>query len=222
MKHILCKMQCNYCTHQISQNSGKETLLWSVPACPAVWPAEPSPRCRTTWNFFLQSCLRWPRRAFRNLWVRVSVFTNMNVIDMWQEDEKKNSNVDKNWATPQLPLNLLYNLPVITVVVDENHLKVKERKKGSHDVHIAKEGGFDSMHDLYLILVHCFVCFVPNLFNQMSRRSLDHTVYCPVQSYLRNICAKSIRIKSNVYRVSQKKRLEGHRLRNSANQPSTC
>ena len=76
------------------------------------------------------------------------------------------------------------------------------------------------MHDLYLILVHCFVCFVPNLFNQMSRRSLDHTVYCPVQSYLRNICAKSIRIKSNVYRVSQKKRLEGHRLRNSANQPS--
>ena len=73
----------------------------------------------------------------------------MNEIDMWQEDEKKNSNVDKNWATPQLPLNLLYNLPVITVVVDENHLKVKERKKGSHDVHIAKEGGFDSMHIWY-------------------------------------------------------------------------
>ena len=59
-----CKMQCNYCTHQISQNIGKETLLWSVPACPAVWPAEPSPRCRTTWNFFFQSCSRWPRRAF--------------------------------------------------------------------------------------------------------------------------------------------------------------
>ena len=60
------------------------------------------------------------------------------------------------------------------------------------------------MHDLDLISVHCFVCFVPNLFNQMSRRSLDHTVYRPVQSYLRNICAKSILIKSNVYKVFQK------------------
>ena len=60
------------------------------------------------------------------------------------------------------------------------------------------------MHDLDLISVHCFVCFVPNLFNQMSRRSLDHTVYRPVQSYLRNICAKSILIKSNIYKVFQK------------------
>ena len=121
-----------------------------------------------------------------------------------KKTKSENSHVDKNLATPQLPLNLLYNLPVITVVVDENHLKVKERKKVSHDVHIAKEGGFDSMHDLDLILVHCFVCFVPNLFNQMSRRSLDHTVYRPVQSYLRNICAESILIKSNIYKVFQK------------------
>ena len=80
-----------------------------------------------------------------------------------KKTKSENSHVDKNLATPQLPLNLLYNLPVITVVVDENHLKVKERKKGSHDVHIAKEGEFDSMHDLDLIIsaLFCLFCSQP-------------------------------------------------------------